>query len=42
MTEREAGAEIMVQLPDPSLKLVRVFIELSKIFIFIFLFGQAY
>jgi hypothetical protein len=42
MTEREAGTEIMMRLPDQSLKLIRVFIEASKFFIFNFLFDQAF
>jgi hypothetical protein len=41
MTEREAGTEILMRLPDQSLKFVTAFIEASKIFIFLFLFDQA-
>ncbi len=41
MTEREADTEIMMTLSEQSWELARVFIEASKIFIFIFLFDQA-
>jgi hypothetical protein len=43
MTEREAGTEILMQIPEQSLELLRVFIEASKIFTlaFIFVFGYC-
>jgi hypothetical protein len=36
MTERETGTEIMMELPEQSVELVKVFIETSKIFLFFF------
>jgi hypothetical protein len=41
MTEREAGTEILMRLPDQPLKFVTVFKEASKIFIIIFLFDKV-
>jgi hypothetical protein len=36
MRGREAGTEIMMRLPEPSLELVKVSIEANQIFIFLF------